>query len=130
MCWSQCKIQGQELIRSDSMRFSRRSTPQRMLESEWDSRFAGRSSPLMEVDCGQRPIGPGARHFSSLCPQARSVHESSSCGLSGLESRTKAAFQMLIIHGFAKVTNHSILQGAVSSRFIRIRGDENGWAHV
>ena len=50
--------------------------------------------------------------------------------LSGLESRTKAAFQMLIIHGFAKVTNHSILQGAVSSRFIRISGDENGRDHV
>jgi len=46
--------------------------------------------------------------------------------LSGLESRTKAALQMLIIHGFTKVTNHSILQGTVSSRFIRISGDENG----
>ena len=79
-CWSQCKIQGQELIRSVSIRFSRRSTPQRMLELEWDSRFAGPSSPLMEVDCGQRPTGLGARYFSSLCPQARRVHECSSCG--------------------------------------------------
>ena len=50
--------------------------------------------------------------------------------LSGLESRTKASFQMLIIHGFAKVTNHSIFQGTVSSRFIRISGDENGRDHV
>ena len=50
------------------------------LESEWDSRFAGPSSPPMEVGCGQRPIGLGARYFSSLCPQARRVHEFSSCG--------------------------------------------------
>ena len=50
--------------------------------------------------------------------------------LSGFESRTKAAFQLLIIHGFAEVTNHSTLQGAVSSRFIRISGDENGRDHV
>jgi hypothetical protein len=50
--------------------------------------------------------------------------------LSGLESRTKAAFQFLIIHGFAEVTNHSIPQGAVSNRFIRISGDENGRDHV
>ena len=50
--------------------------------------------------------------------------------LSGLESRTKAAFQMFIIHGFAEVTNHSILQGAVSSHLIRIGGDENGRDHV
>ena len=50
--------------------------------------------------------------------------------LSGLESRTKAALQMLIIHGFAKVTNHPILQGAVSSDVIRIGSDENGRDHV
>jgi hypothetical protein len=31
---------------------------------------------------------------------------------------------------FAEVTNHSILQGAISSRFIRISGDENGRDHV
>jgi hypothetical protein len=37
---------------------------------------------------------------------------------------------MLIIHWFTKVTNHSILQGTVSSRFIRISGDENGRDHV
>src|SRR5512136_2003376 len=50
--------------------------------------------------------------------------------LSRLKSRTKAAFQLLIIHGFAEVTNHSILQGAASSRFIRISSDENGGDHV
>jgi hypothetical protein len=50
--------------------------------------------------------------------------------LSGIESRTKAAFQMLIIHGFAKVTNHSILQGAVSGDVIRIGSDENRRNHV
>ena len=50
--------------------------------------------------------------------------------LSGLESRMKAAFQMLIIHGFAKVTKHSILQGAVSSDVIRIGSDENRRNHV
>ena len=50
--------------------------------------------------------------------------------LSGLESRTKAAFQMLIIHGFAEVTNHSILQGAVPSDVIRIGSDENRRDHV
>ena len=37
---------------------------------------------------------------------------------------------MLIIHGFTKVTNHSIFQGTVSSRFIRISGDENGRNHL
>ena len=37
---------------------------------------------------------------------------------------------MLIIHGFAKVTKHSILQGAVSSGVIRIGSDENRWNHV
>ena len=50
--------------------------------------------------------------------------------LSRLKSRTKAAFQLLIIHGFAEVTNHAILQGAASSPFIRISGDENGRDHV
>ena len=45
--------------------------------------------------------------------------------LSGLESRTKAPLEMLVIHGLAKVTNHPILQGAVSSHFIRICGDED-----
>ena len=52
-------------------------TTKTILELEWGSRFAGRSSPLMEVDCGQRPIGLGVWSFSSLCPRARK-------GLSGI----------------------------------------------
>ena len=78
--WSQCKIQALELIRSISSGFSRPSTPQRRVESEWDCRFAGPSSPPMGVGCGQRPIDLGAQYFSSLSRQAWKIHEFSSCG--------------------------------------------------
>ena len=125
-----CRIQGQESIRSVSIRFSRRSTQQRMLESEWDYQFVGPSLTLMEVACGRRRTGLGARYFSSLYPQASRVHEFLFMRLSGLESRAKTAFQLLIIHRFAKVTNHAIFQGEVSSDVIRIGNDENGRDHV
>ena len=45
--------------------------------------------------------------------------------LPGFESRTKAAFEMVVIHGLAEITDHPILQGAFSSNLIRVRGDEN-----
>ena len=50
--------------------------------------------------------------------------------LSGLESRTKAAFEMVVIHGLAEITDHPILQGAVSGDLIRVRSDENCRDHV
>ena len=78
--WSQCKIQDPGLIRSISSGFSRPSTPRRRVESEWDFRFAGPSSPPMGVGCGQRPIDLGAQYFSSLCRQAWKIYEFSSCG--------------------------------------------------
>jgi hypothetical protein len=76
-----CRIQGQDWIRSRSSGSSSRSTPQRAAESEWGSRFAGPSSPLMGAGCGQSPIDPGAHYFSSLCREAVRAHESSSDGL-------------------------------------------------
>ena len=45
--------------------------------------------------------------------------------LTGFESRTKAAFEMVVIHGLAEITDDPILQGAVADDLIRVRGDEN-----
>ena len=37
-------------------------------ESEWDYRFAGPSSPPMEVGCGQRPTGARGAIFQFTLP--------------------------------------------------------------
>ena len=68
---------------------------------------------------------PRGAVFSSLCRQARKIHEFSSERLAGLESRTKAPLEMVVVHGLAEVTNDSILQGAAPSSLIRVCGDEN-----
>jgi hypothetical protein len=43
----------------------------------------------------------------------------------GFESRTKTAFEMVVIYGFGEITEHPILQGAALSHLIRVSGDEN-----
>ena len=49
----------------------------------------GPSLPLMEVACGRRRTGLGARYFSSLYPQARRVHEFSLCGFPDLRAERR-----------------------------------------
>ena len=44
---------------------------------------------------------------------------------SGFESRTKAAFEMVVIHRFAEVANDPILQGTLSDDLIRVCGNED-----
>jgi hypothetical protein len=43
----------------------------------------------------------------------------------GFESRTKAAFEMFVVHGLGHVTDHPILEGALPRNLVRISGDEN-----
>ena len=45
--------------------------------------------------------------------------------LPGLESRTKAPFEMVIIHRLAEVTNDSILQSTPPDDLVRVCGNED-----
>jgi len=45
--------------------------------------------------------------------------------LPGFESRTKAAFEMVVIHRLAEVTNDPILQGTPPHDLIRVGGNED-----
>ena len=50
--------------------------------------------------------------------------------LPGLESRTKAPFEMVIIHRLAEVTNDSILQSTPPDGLVRVCGKEDRRNHV
>jgi len=45
--------------------------------------------------------------------------------LPAFESRTQAAFEMLVIHRLGEVTNDAVLQRALADRFIRVCGNED-----
>ena len=45
--------------------------------------------------------------------------------LPGFESRTKAPFEMVVIHRLGEVTDDPILQGAVPDDLIRVCGNED-----
>jgi hypothetical protein len=45
--------------------------------------------------------------------------------LTGFESRSKAAFQMLVIHRLGEVTNDAVLEDAVADDHIRVCGNED-----
>jgi hypothetical protein len=44
-----------------------------------------------------------------------------------LKSRTNAALEMLVVHGFAEIADDPILQGSVPDNLIRVCGDEYRW---
>ena len=50
--------------------------------------------------------------------------------LPGFESRTKAAFEMFVIHRLGEVTNDSIFQGPLPDNLVGVRGNQDRWKRV
>ena len=47
-----------------------------------------------------------------------------------IESRTKAAFEMVVVDWLGEITDHPLHQGAVPSLLVRVSGNENRRDHV
>ena len=56
---------------------------------------------------------PRGAIFQFTLPAAQKEFMNFFVRLARIESRTKAAFEMVVIHRLAEITDHSILQGAV-----------------
>ena len=65
------------------------------------------------------------RCFSSPCPQPKRTHELSSNRRTGLQSRTQAPFEIVVVYRLAEVANDSVLQGLIPDDFIGVCSHED-----